>query len=104
MAAKKSIEPLGGAYLYQNNCQREASGEGPISLWEPTGVGLDQVVDGTSTTILFAENAGKPDLWIRGVKTVISDLLYTPADWRTMVYPVELRRLLGLYRHKLDCG
>jgi len=60
--------PLGGAYLYQNNCQREASGEGPISLWEPTGVGLDQVVDGTSTTILFAENAGKPDLWIRGVK------------------------------------
>jgi prepilin-type N-terminal cleavage/methylation domain-containing protein len=61
--------PLGGAYLYQNNCKREASGEGPISLWEPQGVGLDQVIDGTSTTILFAENAGKPDLWIRGVKT-----------------------------------
>jgi prepilin-type N-terminal cleavage/methylation domain-containing protein len=69
---KEKFEPLGGAYLYQNSCQREASGEGPISLWEPTGVGLDQVVDGTSTTILFAESAGKPDLWIRGVKTAIA--------------------------------
>jgi prepilin-type N-terminal cleavage/methylation domain-containing protein len=71
--ANEKYLPLGGAYLYQNNCQREASGEGPISLWEPTGVGLDQVVDGTSTTILFAENAGKPDLWIRGVKTTTSN-------------------------------
>jgi prepilin-type N-terminal cleavage/methylation domain-containing protein len=60
---------LGGAYLFQNCCKREASGEGPISLWEPTGVGIDQVIDGTSTTVLFAENAGKPDLWVRGVKT-----------------------------------
>jgi prepilin-type N-terminal cleavage/methylation domain-containing protein len=68
--ADEQYLPLGGSYLYQNNCQREASGEGPISLWEPQGVGLDQVIDGTSTTVLFAENAGKPDLWIRGVKTV----------------------------------
>lgn len=67
--ANEKYLPLGGSYLYQNCCQREASGEGPISLWEPQGVGLDQVIDGTSTTILFAENAGKPDLWIRGVKT-----------------------------------
>jgi prepilin-type N-terminal cleavage/methylation domain-containing protein len=65
--------PLGGSYLFQNNCQREASGEGPISLWEPQGVGLDQVIDGTSTTVLFAENAGKPDLWIRGVKTTVAN-------------------------------
>ncbi|HEV8066513.1 MAG TPA: DUF1559 domain-containing protein [Planctomycetaceae bacterium] len=71
-SGNEKFEPLGGAYLYQNNCQREASGEGPISLWEPTGVGLDQVVDGTSTTIMFVENAGKPDLWIRGTKTAIS--------------------------------
>jgi prepilin-type N-terminal cleavage/methylation domain-containing protein len=69
--ANEKYLPLGGAYLYQNNCQREASGEGPISLWEPQGVGIDQVIDGTSTTIMFAENAGKPDLWIRGVKTPI---------------------------------
>ncbi len=67
---------IGGAYLYQNCCQREASGEGPISLWEPQGVGLDQVVDGTSTTVLFAENAGKPDLWIRGVKTTSATFNY----------------------------
>ena len=32
------------------------------------GVSIDQITDGTSTTILCVENAGKPDLWIRGVK------------------------------------
>ena len=36
------------------------------------GVGVDQVRDGTSTTILCTENAGKPDLWIRGVKHTMS--------------------------------
>jgi len=67
---------LGGAYLFQNCCKREASGEGPISLWEPTGVGIDQVIDGTSTTVMFAENAGKPDLWVRGVKTASATFNY----------------------------
>jgi prepilin-type processing-associated H-X9-DG protein len=79
--------PLGGAYLYQNSCQREASGEGPISLWEPTGVGIDQVVDGTSTTVMFAENAGKPDLWIRGVKTPIETCGATPLPNGKTWYP-----------------
>lgn len=37
---------------------------------------MDQVVDGTSTTIMFAENAGKPDLWIRGVKTTSATFNY----------------------------
>ncbi|HXY35037.1 MAG TPA: DUF1559 domain-containing protein [Planctomycetaceae bacterium] len=71
---------LGGAYLYQNCGVREASGEGPISLWEPQGVGIDQVVDGTSTTVLFAENAGKPDLWVRGVKTPIETCGVAPGQ------------------------
>ena len=42
------------------------------------GVSLDQVVDGTSTTILCTENAGKPDLWIRGVKTPLSKSQESP--------------------------
>jgi len=29
---------------------------------------IENVIDGTQTTILFAENAGRPDLWHRGVK------------------------------------
>ncbi len=31
------------------------------------GVSIDQILDGTSTTIFSVENAGKPNLWIRGV-------------------------------------
>jgi prepilin-type N-terminal cleavage/methylation domain-containing protein len=36
------------------------------------GVSFDQIVDGLSTTILCTENAGKPDLWIRGKKQSMS--------------------------------
>ncbi len=32
------------------------------------GVSIEKVTDGTSTTILFAETAGRPDLWQRGIK------------------------------------
>jgi len=42
------------------------------------GVSIDQVTDGTSTTILCTENAGKPDLWIRGVKTPMSKSQESP--------------------------
>jgi prepilin-type N-terminal cleavage/methylation domain-containing protein len=31
------------------------------------GISIDQITDGTSTTILSVESAGKPNLWIRGV-------------------------------------
>jgi prepilin-type N-terminal cleavage/methylation domain-containing protein len=31
------------------------------------GVSIDQITDGTSTTIFSVESAGKPNLWIRGV-------------------------------------
>jgi hypothetical protein len=32
----------------------------------PAAISLDQITDGPSTTILFTERAGRPDLWIRG--------------------------------------
>jgi prepilin-type N-terminal cleavage/methylation domain-containing protein len=35
-----------------------------------SGVSIDQIVDGTSTTIFCAELAGRPDLWQRGVKKI----------------------------------
>jgi prepilin-type N-terminal cleavage/methylation domain-containing protein len=31
------------------------------------GISIDQITDGTSTTIFCMENAGRPNLWIRGV-------------------------------------
>jgi prepilin-type N-terminal cleavage/methylation domain-containing protein len=35
-------------------------------------VSIEQVVDGTSTTIFCAELAGRPDLWVRGKKLIAS--------------------------------
>jgi prepilin-type N-terminal cleavage/methylation domain-containing protein len=63
----KQYLPLGGAYLFQNCDQPEISRLGPISVWEQ-GVPIDNIVDGTSTTVLFAECAGRPDFWVRGTK------------------------------------
>ncbi len=37
-------------------------GSGPVSI--------DQITDGTSTTIFVGELAGRPDLWVRGVKKI----------------------------------
>jgi prepilin-type N-terminal cleavage/methylation domain-containing protein len=59
--------PLGQAYLFQNNCQPELYKAGPINVFQ-FNVSIDKITDGTSTTALFAELAGRPDLWIRGVK------------------------------------
>jgi prepilin-type N-terminal cleavage/methylation domain-containing protein len=59
--------PIGAAYLLQNNCQAELSRAGVMNA-EQFNVSIDKVTDGTSTTIIFAELAGRPDLWIRGVK------------------------------------
>jgi prepilin-type N-terminal cleavage/methylation domain-containing protein len=36
------------------------------------GISICQITDGSSTTLLTEEMAGKPDLWIRGVKTPMS--------------------------------
>src|SRR5262249_3051354 len=35
-------------------------------------VSLDKITDGTSTTVIFAELAGRPDYWIRGTKQLAS--------------------------------
>jgi hypothetical protein len=37
-----------------------------LCLMHPAAVSIDQITDGPSTTILFVEMAGRPDLWIRG--------------------------------------
>jgi hypothetical protein len=59
--------PLGAAYLLQNNCQPEQYRAGVINVFQ-FNVSIDKITDGTSTTVIFAELAGRPDLWIRGVK------------------------------------
>jgi prepilin-type N-terminal cleavage/methylation domain-containing protein len=58
---------LGAEYLRQNSGKPELYRAGPINLFQ-FNVGIDKITDGTSTTIMFAELAGRPDLWIRGVK------------------------------------
>ena len=52
--------PLGQAYLFQNNCQPELYKAGPINVFQ-FNVSIDKITDGTSTTALFAELAGRPD-------------------------------------------
>jgi prepilin-type N-terminal cleavage/methylation domain-containing protein len=37
-----------------------------ICKLHPSAVSIDQITDGTHTTILCVERAGRPDLWIRG--------------------------------------
>jgi len=59
--------PLGQAYLFQNNNQPEQYRAGSINIYQ-FNITLDKITDGTSTTALFAELAGRPDLWVRGVK------------------------------------
>jgi prepilin-type N-terminal cleavage/methylation domain-containing protein len=59
--------PLGAAYLLQNNCQAEQTRNGAINIFQ-MGVPIEAITDGTSTTVLVAELAGRPDLWIRGKK------------------------------------
>jgi prepilin-type N-terminal cleavage/methylation domain-containing protein len=39
---------------------------------------IESVTDGTQTTILFAENAGRPDLWQRGVKVATAGSITAP--------------------------
>jgi len=63
----KVYQPLGGAYLFQNSDRPEINRLGPISVWEQ-GVPIDNITDGTSTTVLFGEVAGAPDFWLRGKK------------------------------------
>jgi len=58
---------LFNAYCYLNGGVQEAAPVGPINLFE-FNVGVDKITDGTSTTILVAELAGRPNWWARGVR------------------------------------
>jgi prepilin-type N-terminal cleavage/methylation domain-containing protein/prepilin-type processing-associated H-X9-DG protein len=55
------------AYCYLNGCVPQRSLVGPINLYE-FNVSIDKITDGTSTTILVCELAGRPDFWLRGKK------------------------------------
>jgi prepilin-type N-terminal cleavage/methylation domain-containing protein len=65
-----TFNALGKAYAFQNNCVTEASGAGAINLFDQN-VSFDKIVDGTSTTFLFVEVAGRPDLWVKGKKEIL---------------------------------
>jgi len=58
---------IGAAYRILNGGVEEKSGAAALNGVEMS-VSFDRITDGTSTTILFTELAGRPDLWIRGVK------------------------------------
>jgi prepilin-type N-terminal cleavage/methylation domain-containing protein len=55
------------AYMALNACVAQKASVGPINLYE-FNVGVDKIIDGTSTTIMICELAGRPDWWVRGVK------------------------------------
>jgi len=65
----KGSTPIGAAYLLINCGVPEASGAAAINIAE-FSVSIDKITDGTSTTLLFTEVAGRPDLWRRGVKKI----------------------------------
>jgi prepilin-type N-terminal cleavage/methylation domain-containing protein len=70
---------LSTAYKFTNNCVQQSSTEGvlnPLSI--RGGVSIDQITDGTSTTILCAELAGRPDLWQKGKKETIAAAYQVP--------------------------
>jgi prepilin-type N-terminal cleavage/methylation domain-containing protein len=58
---------LAHAYLSLNGCKPERSGVGPLNIWEFNN-GVDRITDGTSTTIMIAELAGRPDWWTKAGK------------------------------------
>jgi prepilin-type N-terminal cleavage/methylation domain-containing protein len=51
------------------------------------GVPMEYITDGTSTTVLSEEMAGKPDLWIKGVKTAMSVAKPSPLQNYTISNP-----------------
>jgi hypothetical protein len=51
------------------------------------GITIEQITDGTSTTLLAEEMAGKPDLWIRGVRTPMSTCTPSPIQKFTVTNP-----------------
>jgi hypothetical protein len=44
------------------------------------GINIERITDGSSTTLLSEELAGKPDLWIKGVRTTMSAACPSPVQ------------------------
>jgi prepilin-type N-terminal cleavage/methylation domain-containing protein/prepilin-type processing-associated H-X9-DG protein len=57
------------------NSKAQASTLGPLNFYDQA-LGIDKIVDGTSTTILVAELAGRPQWWIKGKRVDGSGCLY----------------------------
>ena len=77
------VGAFGASYLFQNCGQKEISRIGSVNIYEQ-GVPIDKITDGTSTTLLFMELAGRPDYWVRGVKQaagVQKTNLNMPYNW-----------------------
>jgi prepilin-type N-terminal cleavage/methylation domain-containing protein len=76
------ISAFGQHYTYQNNCQVEKNYMGALSMFD-FSIRPEKITDGTSTTFMVLEQAGRPDLWIRGVKK------HVPCDmphWKNVAY------------------
>ena len=84
---------IGAAYRILNGGVEEKSGAAAINGVE-LSVSFDKITDGTSTTILFAELAGRPDLWIRGVRKKVP--CASPATPAASRQHFNLGWLLGL--------
>jgi prepilin-type N-terminal cleavage/methylation domain-containing protein len=62
---------LGNAYAFANSGVTEAKSDGALNYLAQT-VSLDKITDGTSTSILVYELAGRPDLWVKGRKAQLT--------------------------------
>jgi len=71
----------GCAKSYYNKVTRGVTCCGPNNIYKPRhksifsdsfSTAIESIIDGTSTTIFCSENAGRPDLWVRGVKIPLS--------------------------------
>jgi hypothetical protein len=54
-----------------SNCCRPLRDQRCGAIDSDTFTPIELITDGTSTTILFVELAGRPDLWQRGVKKIV---------------------------------
>jgi prepilin-type processing-associated H-X9-DG protein len=73
---------FGKHYIYQNNGKSENCYMGSLSMFD-FSVRPEKITDGTSTTMFVIEEAGRPDLWIRGQKKPIPCCM---PHWRNQTY------------------
>jgi prepilin-type N-terminal cleavage/methylation domain-containing protein len=73
-----------GVFACPSNVGQYASGNASSAT---PNVPVEAVTDGTSTTLLSEEMAGKPDLWIRGIKTSFNCCVSTPINGYTVTNP-----------------